>query len=188
MEDYWYFNYGIINIANAGKTYVASRVQQTIPPTGINNFDNTCLVVSDGTPYGDGYGYEAEYDLGKPIYINGNGRSVWIAFATKEIIATIRQEKIGREYTSDMTFTIKGIMLQEGELPTGYQAATKHLTNAIENGSTEVAGGLVMTNVLMLKNEHGKVMAGMSGLTGNSTTPENVLMWGGGTYQEAHHI
>lgn len=62
--------------------------------------------------------------------------------------------------------------------------ALDYLKAALQ-GSTEIAGGLLMTNVLMLKNEKNKVTAGMSGLTGTETDPEKVLLWGGGTYKEA---
>lgn len=79
---------------------------------------------------------------------------------------------------------IKDAMLQLGTKQTAYQDYVKHLTDAL-HGSTEIAGGLLMTNVLMLKDEKGNVQAGMSGLTGDAQTQENVLMWGGGTYQQA---
>lgn len=62
--------------------------------------------------------------------------------------------------------------------------ALDYLKTALQ-GSTEIAGGLLMTNLLMLKNEKNKVTAGMSGLTGTETNPEKVLLWGGGTYKEA---
>ncbi|MBQ9340083.1 MAG: hypothetical protein IJS13_07110 [Paludibacteraceae bacterium] len=57
-----------------------------------------------------------------------------------------------------------------------YKEYIKHLTDALQ-GTTETRGGMVMTNVLMLKNEDGNVTAGMSGLTGDSATPENVFLW-----------
>ncbi len=79
---------------------------------------------------------------------------------------------------------ISEIQVQAGTRPTKFQAYTEHLTNALQ-GSTEVTGGLLMTNVLMLKNEKNKVTAGMSGLSGTSSNPENVLLWGGGDYYDA---
>lgn len=57
-----------------------------------------------------------------------------------------------------------------------YKEYIKHLTDALQ-GTTETRGGMVMTNVLMLKNEDGNVTAGMSGLTGDSANPENVFLW-----------
>lgn len=69
--------------------------------------------------------------------------------------------------------------------------ALEYLKTALTDGSTEIAGGLTMTNVLMLKSipENGSqavVTAGMSGLTEYENKKDNVLMWGGGTYEEAY--
>lgn len=69
--------------------------------------------------------------------------------------------------------------------------ALEYLKAALTDGSTEIAGGLTMTNVLMLKSipENGSqavVTAGMSGLTEYENKKDNVLMWGGGTYEEAY--
>lgn len=69
-------------------------------------------------------------------------------------------------------------------------SALDYLRAALTDGSTEIAGGLTMTNVLMLKNLQGAVTAGMSGLTklpSDSSKSENVLMWGGGTYEDAYN-
>lgn len=69
-------------------------------------------------------------------------------------------------------------------------SALDYLRAALTDGSTEIAGGLTMTNVLMLKNLQGVVTAGMSGLTklpSESSKSENVLMWGGGTYEDAYN-
>lgn len=58
--------------------------------------------------------------------------------------------------------------------------AQAYLTKALTN-STDIAGGLVMTNVLALRNSDGKtVTAGMSGIE-----EDNILLWGGGTYEDA---
>lgn len=108
----------------------------------------------------------------------------------------------GIEFTANGTWTISGAQIStykmeylEGET---YEAKTKaealdYLKAAIANGSTEVAGGLLMTNVLMLRDLANKVTAGLSGLTkykpsGSSTTLEDlVLLWGGATYDEAFY-
>lgn len=108
----------------------------------------------------------------------------------------------GVEFTANGTWTINGAKISaykmeylEGE---AYEAKTKaealdYLKAAMANGSTEVAGGLLMTNVLMLRDLANKVTAGLSGLTkykpsGSSTTLEDlVLLWGGATYDEAFY-
>lgn len=76
------------------------------------------------------------------------------------------------------------MQLQLGTKSTTFHEYVQHLTDAM-HGSTEIAGGLLMTNILMLNNEQGTVTAGMSGLTGDANNPENVAMWAGGTYQDA---
>lgn len=69
-----------------------------------------------------------------------------------------------------------------------YNSYFRHLTDALK-GSTEISGGLVLTNLIMLKNEADNVIAGMSGLTDNSreqgAESEGVTLWSGGTYAEA---
>ena len=80
--------------------------------------------------------------------------------------------------------SLSNMQLQAGEKSTAFQSYIRHLVSALK-GTTDIAGGLVMTNVLMLKNESNNVTAGMSGLVGTQANPENVLMWSGGDYQKA---
>ena len=83
--------------------------------------------------------------------------------------------------SESVSLTLYQGMIISGNKPGVYSLAYKHLADALQ-GSTQIAGGLMMTNVMMLKNEQGEVKAGMSGLTNDG---ENVLMWGGATYPEA---
>lgn len=55
--------------------------------------------------------------------------------------------------------------------------STEYLKQAMEDGSTEVKGGLVMTNVMLLKNAKGEVTAGVSGLQ-----EDDVPFWSGADY------
>lgn len=55
--------------------------------------------------------------------------------------------------------------------------STEYLKQAMEDGSTEVKGGLIMTNVLLLKNAQDEVTAGVSGLQ-----EDNVPFWSGADY------
>lgn len=55
--------------------------------------------------------------------------------------------------------------------------STEFLKKAMEDGSTEVKGGLIMTNVMLLKNAEGDVTAGVSGLQ-----EDNVPFWSGADY------
>lgn len=54
------------------------------------------------------------------------------------------------------------------------------ISELMNSFTTEITGGLVLTNIIELKNEHGDVAAGMSGIES-----DNVLMWGGGAYDTA---
>lgn len=55
--------------------------------------------------------------------------------------------------------------------------STEYLKQAMEDGSTEVKGGLIMTNVMLLKNADGEVTAGVSGLQ-----EDGVPFWSGADY------
>jgi len=54
-------------------------------------------------------------------------------------------------------------------------------------GSTEINGGVVASNVMLLKNLQGAVTGGLSGLTTipGTSNVDNVLLFGGSTYQQA---
>ena len=62
---------------------------------------------------------------------------------------------------------------------TGAQALN-YLKTTMTDGTTDIAGGLVLTNVMALKDLDGNVTAGLSGLD-----EDNVLLWGGANYQDA---
>lgn len=57
-------------------------------------------------------------------------------------------------------------------------ASVKPITDAIK-GSTEINGGLVSTNVLMVKDANNTIKGGISGVN------DNIAFWSGGTYQQA---
>ena len=143
------------------------------------------------------------YAIGNSAIINKTPRRVSIPFT----FSSNRTEKfgamIGCQGTNIPAFYIKDIKLEKGTKATDWTPAPEdvdaaiaavdskaqaleYLKNALTDGSTEIAGGLTMTNVLMLKNLAGNVTAGMSGLTTNENKEDKVLMWGGGTYEEAY--
>lgn len=192
----------LLSSVEAGKTYVATYQQASEWAV------YSCLILKSGaTPPTASFSYmdvyytyglnniDGVYKWGEPIPVNGNDRRVYalvgITYENAKRLfkagGRVDNECLVFDFTpvEGLEYYFKGIMLQEGERATGYQAATKHLTDAIENGSTEVVGGLVVTNVIMLKDEKGNVVAGMSGVVGTTTDPENVLMWGGGNYAQA---
>ena len=77
------------------------------------------------------------------------------------------------------TATITRAMLQRGNKPTAYQRAMQYLTDAIKNGSTDILGGLLLTNIMGVKDDGGDLSGGVSGLG------DNVAFWSGGSYEEA---
>ena len=118
--------------------------------------------------------HEVAFELSSPttLYLVYNGRA-------------------SRTYPNSSTVyvTVEELMVQKGTKPTKYNDYYLHLTNALK-GTTEVAGGLVMTNLLMLKDEEGDVNAGMSGLRdykieNGVIKNHGVTVWSGGTYDDA---
>ena len=74
--------------------------------------------------------------------------------------------------TGGISTRFTNLALYEGShSPDFYKEYIKHITDAL-HGTTEVSGGMVMTNVMMLKGTDGKTRAGMSGLE-----DDNVLLW-----------
>ncbi|HHT23158.1 MAG TPA: hypothetical protein GXZ87_07605 [Bacteroidales bacterium] len=72
---------------------------------------------------------------------------------------------------------ITNIQLEQGTKPTAYRNHP-YLERAIA-GSTEINGGLVLGNVMGVKNENGKVTAGMNGLNSNP-----IRFWAGSPVQD----
>lgn len=74
--------------------------------------------------------------------------------------------------TGGISTRFTNLALYEGShSPDFYKEYIKHITDAL-HGTTEVSGGMVMTNVIMLKGTDGQTRAGLSGLE-----DDNVLMW-----------
>ena len=79
--------------------------------------------------------------------------------------------------------------IEEAEIARAQAEASEYITAVLNSGSTDIQGGLILSNVLALKDMNGNVTAGMCGLdkysmSGKTYTNE-VLLWGGGTYNEA---
>lgn len=67
--------------------------------------------------------------------------------------------------------------------------ALDYLTDAIRNGNTSVLGGLVMSKMLMLGNyKDGKLQRNTAGISGIYNNDDDVVLWGGGSYQDAIRI
>ena len=120
------------------------------------------------------------YDIGTPIK-SGSTKQLLYFFAKDS------KNDLGSLYPNNGWVYACKIMVQKGTKATAYQPYTGHavqvsksfVETAVQNGSTQIAGGLTMINLLLLKDENKKISAGMSGLS------DNVTMWGGGSYEDA---
>lgn len=59
----------------------------------------------------------------------------------------------------------------------------EYITNAIKKGKTEVDGGLILSNMLLLGNP--EIDGNTAGISGISNDKNDVAFWGGGTYAQA---
>ena len=84
----------------------------------------------------------------------------------------------GRNTNNYYRIALVEVMLQKGDMATAYQPYVNHLTKALR-GQTDVAGGLLATSVILLRDGE-EVTAGMSGVK-----DDNILLFGGGSYSEA---
>ena len=90
------------------------------------------------------------------------------------------------------------MQLQSGTKSTEYNNYIKHLTSALQ-GQTDIAGGLILSNLIMLRNASKNVTSGLSGVSDDgrkfvrtpgsqvirSVNSEGVVLWGGGNYEQA---
>lgn len=77
-------------------------------------------------------------------------------------------------------FLAKDLMFARGNKAAAYRPSTKYITDAIKNGSTDINGGLVLSNLMFARGTDGVVRSGISGIAS-----DNVSFFGGGTYQNA---
>lgn len=87
-------------------------------------------------------------------------------------------------------FDIRKVKIEKGSKATDWEVSQEdlqseiksleYLKEAIEDGSTDILGGLVATNLLMMKDTDGTQTGGLSGLK-----DDNIGFWTGGTYAQA---
>lgn len=81
--------------------------------------------------------------------------------------------------TANVTATYTKLMLQNYNESTAWKLENKTMQEAIQ-GTTEIEGGLVLGNMLGVKNSAGELVGGINGLESS-----DVSFWGGGTFEEA---
>lgn len=90
------------------------------------------------------------------------------------------QVRFGRDAHLGAYFLAKELMFTQGNKAVAYKPSTKYITDAIKNGSTDINGGLVLSNLMFARGADGVVRSGISGIAS-----DNVSFFGGGTYQDA---
>ena len=90
---------------------------------------------------------------------------------------------------SGNTLTFNKIKLAEGNTYAGWSAISAEeyesirlLNNAID-GSTDITGGLILTNLIEMKDQSGEVTAGINGLQSNTN---DIRFWAGSSWSGAH--
>ncbi len=179
----------ILYTLDAGQKYIATYGKFE-DNAGVDNewARGVCLVVSQ-SPSTESI--EQVVEFGKPFEVNGNGRYLYIAWGAYGYVDFVKGSTSNEDTSNNFIQYLDQVMLQEGEIATEFQepiAKYDYLTRVLKDGSTDIEGGLVMTNVLGLKDIQinpddtttEQVIAGMSGVK-----DDNVLLWGGGTYEEA---
>lgn len=79
-----------------------------------------------------------------------------------------------------------GYSMWDNQSELAYYQSLQYLSNAIKNGSTDILGGLVLTNMLMLGNySNGQMSSVTSGVSGVYNGDDDVAFWGGGTHEQA---
>lgn len=142
------------------------------------------------------------------LSFRARGRSLTysVGGVTKEIALTGKQVRVIEKFTAtsggnmfaitNATATICEIQLERGNVVSAWghsmwdnqseiakYQALNYLESAIKNGSTDILGGLIMSNIMLLGNpQAGDNTAGVSGLRNDDN---DVAFWGGGSYAQA---
>lgn len=153
----------------------------------VKNLDTQkkCVIVINGIG-NDANSYRSEQTLNageaKRVIFVGNHRPTYNYFQ-------IQFYAQGYAIDGAISVAIWHIKLEEGNKPTAWSESENDVNNRISEldylkealqGTTEIDGGLVLTNLIKLRNQSNKENGGISGLSN-----DNVAFWSGGTYEEA---
>lgn len=161
----------------AGQKYISSYTKfEDNCPVSEEWAKGICLAVGDVNGLQN---MEDVYKFGEVIEVSKSGRNLYLVWANYGYADYVKG-KYDETQISAGTFTqsIDGLMIQKGERATAYQPWVNYLTKALQ-GQTSVAGGLLATSVILLR-DGDEVTAGMSGVK-----DDNILLFGGGSYDEA---
>ena len=136
--------------------------------------------------------FNSENNINREFSITENSISDYALFITEPCYFVMKIQIPVNSIGDNLYVELTKVSIQKGRKSTSYQPHVKHLTDAIK-GSTEAAGGLVATNLILLKDEHDNIVAGLSGLSDSNTMgsfeddthSEGVSLWSGGDYKKA---
>ena len=107
------------------------------------------------------------------------------------VFTCIEEQREVYLYAEPIQATLFGVKIAEGNRYSPWEGTAEEqqalitLTNAMK-GSTDIIGGLVLTNLIQLKDEGGNVVAGITGLTTEDNAGEgDVFAWAGGPLEKA---
>lgn len=148
---------------------------------GLYNQGTTFNVILERNEYNTAFTNLATYLNGGSTWTSGTVPA-WLSDAylstNTAIVGATYRSKWNDYYTKKISL-LNAISAKAKILIDAETAATAYLKIALQ-GSTDISGGLLATNVLLMKNSGGNITAGMSGLTA-----DNIGMWAGGTYADA---
>lgn len=180
-NEYIYFVNGSANIKiKPSTTYILSFDVACIESTYDNRIQVSMAWISNHiieVPFNDYY----------------KKQRVSVVFTTPELLPNEGYYGVAFRAFSDGIFIVNDVKIEVGDIPTAYMPSSDDVANAIAGSvaaldylkvaladSTDIIGGLLMTNLLMLKNNLGVICAGISGIN-----DDKITLWGGGTYAQA---
>lgn len=176
-----YIGYTKIANVESGQMYIATYEENSCSGEVKSEWvRGICLVVVNKDT-----GEEKAYKFNES-FIASEGE-LYIAWGDFDYVDYILKDPSASEPVgSDLTVSVDRIMLQKGMVATSYQDSYKYLTDSMQNGSTDISGGLIVTTLINLKNSNGDVTAGISGYDDNQTDiSRGVTLWSGGDYSDA---
>lgn len=109
--------------------------------------------------------------------INGNYKTICVFNVNNSGEYYIRLDCNQRNTTASFW----NLQIEEGNFATTWKRPIDYISQALQ-GSTEIEGGLVLTNILEVKNIINNVTGGISGLKDDD---DNIFLWAGGSAQDA---
>lgn len=165
-------NQTLYNSTIAGESYVVSFKAKGKGRLAVALYDNVTIDIDSEDKY-------TRYILN---FVPTQGYSIFSILAYEEMMICEVQLERGTIATA------WGMSPLDNSSDRTYYESLKHLDNVLNDGSTTVGGGLVLTNEIHVGNYKDKVMIqSTGGMSGVWSKPEDPFLWGGGTKEEANN-